>query len=406
MPKMKIATKPKVIEPIPEPIGTARFTGDQLREIADVMRPICRNGGNLPALAHIRIESENSRLTVAASNLDTIAIYRGPDIKPATGLAAKLLEARHERENGAFLAPFDSIRQISRAAASAVLTGFWTAGSERFTVRAEITLPNGQIVADSFDSLGISEFPLLPEQADLSPENTVTISESSLAAIRHAMEVSSDDSTRHVLQSVAFDGSQDGHHAIIATDARRLYQHNSQTFPFNEVRMLPKCPLTSPLVAPLSSPGWQMDLPPVATENGRVRISAGAWTFHIRCIEGMFPNYRQVIPVQDFKTTVILTDAARKDLLATMTKLPSWKSARNVGLVVSAGRCSIRLGNSSIDFPATVTGEDIAIFFNPEYLAHAFRQGFCHIDLIGPETPATFRAGAATLILMPIRVNV
>ena len=66
---------------------------------------------------------------------------------------------------------------------------------------------------------------------------------------------------------------------------------------------------------------WQLRVqkPENKKDRGLLQISSRRWRFIIQQIEGMYPNWRQVIPSPDqFNTTVEFEAAAAKDLVQTI----------------------------------------------------------------------------------------
>lgn len=411
------------------PIGAARFPKAAIAAILSVLAPVMRRArkSTLPLMRHILIQSKDGLVTITATDLDTTAVHTIPAPTANSELARKVLAARFERENGEFLVPYEELRQIVKNATAddaIILQAYGGKGRQKNVEKTphHVTasyLLNETVVTTEIPSLPVSGFPEFnPDTLDPFTAE-ISVGADTLRGIRHAMSVSSLDETRYVLQGVALDGSKAGHHTLIGTDGRRMFMQNSQSFPFTDVRILPACAITRPLIPMLNEPGWTFAFAKVKgkgkDDHGVIRIRSGAWEFFTRGIEGNYPNWRQVVPggveaegasAGTFKASLHLPTASRDYILATAPKLPA-APTESIRLTTKSGALTISRGKNTVTVPnATATGEDMTIAFNMEFFLDALRQDFSELRLIDEISAGVFREGAAQLVLMPMRVSV
>jgi len=414
----KPVVPPPELPPAPVvPIGAARFPKAVIAAILGVLAPVMRKArkSTLPVMRHILIQSKDGLVTITATDLDTTAVHTIPAPTANSELARKVLAARFERENGEFLVPYEELRQIVKNATAddaIILQAYGGKGRQNNVEKTphHVTasyLLNETVVTTEIPSLPVSGFPEFnPDTLDPFTAE-IPVGADTLRGIRHAMSVSSLDETRYVLQGVALDGSQAGHHTLIGTDGRRLFMQNSQSFPFTDVRILPACAITRPLIPLLNEPGWSFAFAKIkGKDHGVIRIRSGAWEFFTRGIEGNYPNWRQVIPEDKALTTIAIPPAARDYILATAPKLPA-APTESIRLTTKSGALTISRGKNTVTVPnATATGKEMSIAFNMDYFLEAVRQEFSELRLLDPMSPGLFREGSAQLVLMPMRVSV
>ena len=112
----------------------------------------------------------------------------------------------------------------------------------------------------------------------------------------------------YILNGVQLDVSERSGHYLIGTDGRRLFSANSFSLPLSESLTSPKHKLLA----------WRgvADLPwaLVTSKTGdrtHVCVIAGNWTLTMKALDGVYPNWRQVVPRAAQQRTTVTRDAER-----------------------------------------------------------------------------------------------
>jgi DNA polymerase III sliding clamp (beta) subunit (PCNA family) len=336
---------------------------------------------SLDALRCVRVDASADGVAFTATDLSFTARVCIPEIV----------------EEGArtLLVPFDRLQSLSRR-----LPGDASLGLEpgRFTYE----LSSNRVV-EEFEAPASSDFPADPKFSAIpSP-----LPEGFADRFREAMECTSHDTSRYILNGVAFDvsSSEDAGHYLVATDGRQLFSANSFRFPISHPIVVPNHKLLqwSGLTGP-----WA-----IATEIGEVvttvRIVAGAWTLTFRAIEGNYPNCRQVL-VRDDQVKTRLTFPEDNSFDEIIQALPGRVlENKPVDLVVSGGTVMVKdtVGGQAIPLTgATATSGEVTFRLNRDYLTKALGFGLTHVGIVDATSPLRFTREGRTFIAMPLRVGV
>ena len=224
-----------------------------------------------------------------------------------------------------------------------------------------------------FKIMGLTkdDYPKLP---DLSSKDVVELEQ---ALLKEGLTLTSFaisyDETRYVLNGVLI--SVKGHKIrFVATDGRRLahYEKDFKNKAGHEFEMIVPLKAVQELVKMLS---WDGVVKIGHTQNQAV-FNVGETYLVSRLIEGHFPNYEQVIPKGE-KITVSanrdeLLQAVRRAALLTSAESPAIKMDFVKGKILVSSR-SPNLGEAKEELTADVTGDELAIGFNPHYLVDALK---------------------------------
>lgn len=242
------------------------------------------------------------------------------------------------------------------------------------------------------------------------------ISTSTTAAMVKALPFTSTDETRYVLNGVLL--QKDGH--IVATDGRRL-AHSPTPDTLLPQDIIVPTRFVAPLAALTAATSTRTNvwLNGSGETNGfgaqdanLMLIQCGACLARMKLIEGLYPNWRQVVP-QDFSTLVMLREDFMADytaLLRTSTK----RSETHIKLTLLPGRrveALLYVNNGDPLGPPLHAGthasrETYAMAFNAEFFRGTVDFSGPTLRLIDAISPATGGSpdGAQT-VLMPMRVN-
>lgn len=344
----------------------------------------------MPVLGYVKLDS--GRIT--ATNLDWALTYALP------------LDAHAD-----FLLPAaELIELLKRADPRSAITFYFDADKPPALIKAVFSV-RGRVTSFDLFCLQPEDFPQLP--AVDWPGNPQVWGEAELSAIGQALDCSSDDPTRYVLNSVYADISGAPRGCIVATDGRRLYR--SAQLAWMWLQKLDE-----------DDKGFIMPKQAIATVNGelknwpwRVRrtaryfmAEAGPWTLFTKLVEANFPNYRQVIPKAERTVGWRLTaeEAAEcVDLIRSLIVTPKNESVKLK--LTAAGATAIGpVGNMQIDLPGTVEIPDCYpeawACMNPDYFCAALRHSPVLVTLASFHDPVLFHLpGGGIEAVMQVRLD-
>ena len=259
----------------------------------------------------------------------------------------------------------------------------------------------------------LKEFPVMETGLDAAPECEIPPSH-----FLRAMECASTDETRFVLNGVCLwvgpKTKKNAAHAIVGTDGRTMYAGNSLHFPWKHDTIIPKGDLFALL--PADAP-WRVrsvftaaDEKKKISESGFWRIATGRWSVEGKCVYGVFPNWRQVIPT-DHPVGIELTAEALATLCAHVPKLPTQFDGdrvrtASVDVEVTADSLIASVGEARVTVPAVVKfhrgAPPLLTKFNREYFlrAPAFGLRSWGMDTEGPLAASSLDQ---TFVAMPLR---
>ncbi|MFZ4696158.1 MAG: hypothetical protein ACOYMV_13630 [Verrucomicrobiia bacterium] len=391
---------------------TPRFTIEKA-DLADALRGLRKlvlTKSTLPVLGHVRVSHQEGRRTLVGTDLDAVATYAIPAETPASPLGAMLLANRWQHEACEFLVPLNELMAAStRCDRGGTVT---LEPLPKSTVR--ITVPLGGVPTPvTALSLPLDEFPSMKTGLDAAPECEIPPSH-----FLRAMECASTDETRFVLNGVCLwvgpKTKKNAAHAIVGTDGRTMYAGNSLHFPWKHDTIIPKGDLFALL--PADAP-WRVrsvftaaDEKKKISESGFWRIATGRWSVEGKCVYGVFPNWRQVIPT-DHPVGIELTAEALATLCAHVPKLPTQFDGdrvrtASVDVEVTADSLIASVGEARVTVPAVVKfhrgAPPLLTKFNREYFLRAPTFGLRSWGM-DTEGPLAATSLDQTFVAMPLR---
>jgi len=131
-----------------------------------------------------------------------------------------------------------------------------------------------------------------------------------------------------------------------------------------------------------------------------------------RLVEGAFPNWEEVIPVN----SAHLVEMGREALLGALrkAKLLTNQESRSVRLRFSDGKLviasrALEVGEARVEIDAPYDGPELEIGFNPDYIIEALnvvKTETLRFELNGPTSPGKFSDGEAfTYVVMPVSLE-
>jgi len=298
----------------------------------------------LPILEDFLFEVEKNKLTVVATDLETV-------MKVQLEVEAK--------ESGKVCIPgkiiIDSLKNIPDQPLTFTI-------DKHFAV--EITSDNGKykVMGENPDN-----FPKEPPGDDTT---SFTISSSGLlAAINKTLFAVSNDDLRPAMTGVFFEMDKKGLQCV-ATDAHRLvrYKRTDVSCPKNDSLIVPKKPL-SLLKSVLQSNDDEIR---INYNNNHLFVYHGSTQMSCRLIDARFPDYKVVIPVDNpYKLTV-----NRNDFQGALRRVAIFSNKSTNQVVLNIQGSELQLMAQDIDFSfegnermkCRYDGEDLTIAFNARFM--------------------------------------
>jgi DNA polymerase III sliding clamp (beta) subunit (PCNA family) len=204
-------------------------------------------------------------------------------------------------------------------------------------------------------------------------------------ALRQALECSSQDSTRYMLNGVCIDLSEPNCHCVVAADGRHLYSANTFRLDLKTSVIIPDRKFLN--WSPFYDDGnWSLSVQADKEEKPAwIGIQSDHWNFLTKAIEGTYPNWRPlVLQPGPNSTRVILTEESVSLLLDVIPRLPGMNDlCRSISLVLKSsglvlrGRDQANENWTEVPVPdGGVQGPDNEIAMNRTYLTKALRFGF------------------------------
>jgi DNA polymerase III sliding clamp (beta) subunit (PCNA family) len=343
-------------------------------------------------LGQVRLEAAGLTVNLQVTDLDCFATYR--------------IDMPDTVEFPTCLLPLAALRSISRCAKDTI--AFTCGGDNRFKLRHLI---GNTPVEQPIESLLLEEWPAVP-QIDAEP---FPVEPGFKDAFRQALECVSSVSTRYVLNGACLDVSRPDCHCLVGCDGKHLFQANTFQFPWSESVVVPNRRFFS--WSGLAEDGdWKLTVqPPVPQKEpspAYIQIQSNHWTFITRCLEGIYPDWRQVMPPSDRDcTSVQLTDEAVGSLLDALPRMPGAEDPNeSVMILTRPGHLVLRsrpgAGDQWTEVPiagVTVSGPEQQICVNRTYFTKALRFGFVQFQVQDHLSPIVFSAPGKTMIAMPMR---
>jgi len=261
----------------------------------------------------------------------------------------------------------------------------------------------------SYKLLGISadEFPAIPP---LKVDNSFVIDQALFKdMLQKTVYASSDDESRLILNGVLM--SVKGQKLlVVATDGRRLALVEKEV----EIPADQKVDFVIPTKT--------IDqLIKILKDEGQVKISLTKnmasfemenCTLISKLIEGVYPNYQQVIPNQcDERITV-----ERESLLGALRRMAIMANERNPSIKMTISKNQLQIASSNSDIgeaneqiPVKYGGKTISMAFNPNYLMDPLKSlasDDIAIEFTDELSPAVVKSNIPFIyVLMPLRTN-
>ena len=367
----------------------------------DLARALGRSQGiverksTMPILSHVLLEAKKSNeLQISATDLD---------------LSVSSTHACEVGKEGALAVSAKHLYEIVRALPEQTVT-LKRAGNNYLEIKSG---------PSEFRIVGLQaeDFPALPRFdklafVDVDPKSL-------LDQIERTYFAASNDETRYNLNGVFFE-PQGAVLRLVATDGHRLTVSErplSGDFGLKKGVILPKKGLNElrKLLTEAAESGEEKPVSQLGfAENSAVYKRPGV-ILVMRLIEGLFPDYKQVIPKPGEK----IVKVGRQRFLETLRRVSLLSSDKShaVKLELSAGTLRVLsqnpdLGDAREDVPVEYAGEPLKIGFNSRYLTDvvaALKADDVQLELADDLSPGVLKGAGEpdagyTAVVMPMRI--
>ena len=329
---------------------------------------------SIPVLSHVRLKAANGNVSISGTNLEEWLTC----------------EMDAETENNAdWLLEFAKLKGDGK-----VFVGVEAAGDRAVKISFDA---GGHLIERIFETLPLDEWPLIPEQ----PKEMKPVSSKLFENIRLAYPSSAKDASRRILSGVFLEDN-----AVIATDGKQLVKSDCE-IPMDETAIVPKTKVLNDGLLKLdggmavseSRSGYKM-----------LHFASGNWLYSFKCVEGAYPNYRQVIP--DAQLLKSCAEFPKEEAQALLKSLPVFeKCDMYESIALYAGGGGVKFlstkpkSSAMLDSSAASTGKNdhaIAVF-DRQYIIRAFGLGLARICFDLGHSPLIATGERGLMVWMPIR---
>ncbi len=363
-------------------------TRGELKDAVQGFAKIIIGKPNISILGCVRFAVEAGDLTATATDLDQTLRFR--------------FDNAESEGDGVIIIPYPLLKDLCKGA-----------GTETVTLEnegADIAVTNvvsGHAVTSTVPGTDPQDWP--PSGADIATYEAKGF----LKAYRRMAPFASSDETRRSICCVNIDVSGDGDRnaTLVACDGRRLCCCNSLKLPVEGGDGI-MVPVSKFLLWSRLSEEVMLGVSK-SKDGGRVCVRTGQWTYRLKAVDGVFPNWRQVIPAAENMThRITFTDA---DAEALRKIVPAFPGTESIALEGSKdGKLSLcgldRDAAKALSVPLTAgsayEGEGCRVTVNRHYLLDALNAGFRNFLFADTVSPLLSDDGnGAKHVLMPLRME-
>jgi len=356
---------------------------EQLSHGLQSVQNVVSTRSTLPILSNVLLRAENDALTLIATDLDitvSVTVEAKVEQPGATTLPAKRL--------------FEIVRELGSADISIEVDDkqqcILQAGSSYFKM----------------SGLAAEEFPPLPT---FNENRQVRLKQEVLKDLfKKTSYATSPDASRFVLHGILM-SLKDHAVTMVATDGRRLALAEA------EVDIPPTsqgdCIIPNKMIDELNRLLGTGDVDILISPN-QVAFKMPNVFLISKLIEGIYPNYKQVIP-QETKERITLL---REEFLTALRRASIMTSEKSNSVKVHLGRNTLSITANTPDvgevresMAINYQGKEFAIAFNPEFMMQplkALTNDEVYLELIDELSPGLLKTqGAFLYVLMPMRMS-
>ena len=227
--------------------------------------------------------------------------------------------------------------------------------------------------------------------------------------LRKTSYAASLDETRRVLNGVLL-AFKDDKLTMVATDGRRLalVDHEIEFPPEAEVEMILPTKAVTELSRVLESEGEIK----IYAQKNQVVFEIGKTMMSSKLVDGVYPNYRQVIPGGCDERIAL----EREELFKAVRRVSGVATDKSnaIRMTFSANQLTLNINSPEVGegretIPIKYAGKEISIVFNPEYVMDPLKnmdQDEVYFELNDGHSPALLKCTVPFLyVLMPLRLS-
>ncbi len=322
---------------------------DLLIEAVSKTEKITSKNPTLPVLKCILLQAKENTLLLRATNLEL-----GIEIKIPAKIEHEGIIAVPATIFNSFLSQIQSDTQITL---------------EVVDMKLHVTSGSGKTVINGYSH---DDFPTLPA---LESEKTFTIqAQDFVAGSKAVVYCASISSIKPELTSVLITQDEDSL-VFAATDSFRLAEKRIRIKKSLDIGQI-LIPHKS-VIELLRSIGDSREELTIVFNKNQISFAFGTTYITARIIEGVFPDYKQIIP-KSFTTEVVLL---KQDMMQALKLATVFSDSFNqVTFIVSTTKKSFEIktkntevGENNNNLGATVSGEDVTSSFNAKYIMDCFQ---------------------------------
>lgn len=322
-----------------------QVTQENLHRALSSVAKVANTRGTLPILANVLIKTVDNRVSVAATNLDiAITHYIGSKVS----------------EEGSITVPARLMQDFV-----ASLSSDSTITLDLQETKLNITTPHHQSVINGTNA---DDYPVMP--AITGGTHWAIPSGLLKASLQQVLVAASNDEARPVLTAVNIH-THNKHLYMAATDSYRLAEKRIMKTN-DEFNLLVPASALQDLLRILGDADQEVQ---VTHDEQQILFKVGDIELVARLIEGVYPDYRKLIP-KEFNHTAVV---AQKDLLD-ITKVSALFARESAGSVsvhldeleqaISIRAVASQLGENTASTAAVISGEGV-ITLNSRYILDA-----------------------------------
>lgn len=229
-------------------------------------------------------------------------------------------------------------------------------------------------------------------------------------AIRRTTFATDAESSRYALGGVQLELAGDKI-TFAATDTRRLavFETTCRNQGARAENQAPVIPTKALTLIERSIPDAESEAL-LAVHANEALVKVGSSTIYCRLVDGRFPKYRDVIPAKAEKTIDLVVGPFYSAIR--QAQIVTEEDSRGVDFRFSAGLLTLTsksadVGQSVIQLPISFEGNELAILFDPRFIADFLRvlepEKSIRLELIDAESAAVFRTDDSyTYVVMPL----
>jgi len=252
----------------------------------------------------------------------------------------------------------------------------------------------------------------------------IPLDDSFKLALKEAMECSSEDSGRYVLNGACLDVRDKAAHYLVGTDGRHLYSANSFAFGIPESLIVSTRKFVT-WPGFVNDGPWKLRMLPAVKvdpedkkadrskeEPAWLQIDSDRWSYIARAIDGNYPNWKQVLPVTNGDwTKLILEPGAIQTILNAIPLLPGVDvfnqplvlEITHGGLLLKARGKDQKEWTSINILDVCIDGKPVEVSLNRNYLVKALRFGLNRIEMRNRDESLVLTNAGKTMIIAPLR---